>query len=174
MLINQCAINYQKLSEYIVDITVQEGSIRKRIQIDFRSLDFYHLCGLHKLENYQNLLQKQRIVNQISRSNKISLLIENDNLFPAIHQRIYLVAHLNEIFQNDFKIYNYRDSKNYWSKINADYLIEFKLNKSKHYLFITKRSKSELYVCVSLTENNNNYSANLKPIQIISKSIHKK
>ena len=109
------------------------------INISFNKMDFYHLAGLHKLNDLRFLHKNATAVYTDIKRGKINIdKIQKSSHYCEIENRIKALAHLEEFLDTAFEAYKYDIKKANGSKINADYLIRNKILDSIGLCFFVK------------------------------------
>lgn len=156
--LKECALAFEKLFNIQYKIKLGRKGKITELLLTFDKKDFHHLIGLHKLIDLP-YLKKDRgkifdaIVNEEITYEKISKseFFEKDEerKIIGIKNRIDIFMYIEEILDNNNLIFKYNESRNGYSKIEAEYIFENLRNENIIYIFIDKNQNSTNRYCRS-------------------------
>ena len=153
---NACA-NYNALldKEYYFILGKKQKEIH--IRLKFSKMEFYHLCGLHKLNDIIefNNPNKKRIFDDILSSKISTALCESSSHYSEIDDRIELIENLEKFLDSNKTVFKFNDRTNTFSLIEADYILKNSDTSKNMYVFISRKNKrSDTYFCRSAFPRN--------------------
>ncbi len=127
------------MSEYSYTFIVGRKGVTCTIDLRFSEGDFHHLAGLQYLSDITNIRygSRERIFRSIL-SGHISLAdLKKSCNFDKIAKRLQCLVRLETFLDSDQLVFRY-NPKVTASKIQADFLLENRLDQEVAYLFITQ------------------------------------
>lgn len=138
-------LSYRDLKFKTYEIEYQKKEygnvVTQKIHFEFRDSNFKHISGLHKL-SMPNLKDPKVIPGKILREEISFDNMRQDKKFEKFLRRATASQLLSIVLNNGSNysnIYEYTPPK--WSKLNADFLIHFKIAAYDYYLFLKKINK---------------------------------
>lgn len=122
------------------------------IRLKFSEIEFYHICGLHKLKDIAeiNNPNKKQLFNDIISKKISSDLFKKSSYYIDVEERIELIENLEDFLDSNNTIFKYNKLTNTFSLIEADYLLKNSDADKNIYLFISRENKqSDTYFCRS-------------------------
>lgn len=153
-LLQQCAQEFERLLEIEYHITAGRKGKTVAFTISFARSDFHHLAGLHKLRDNAKIGRGRReSVFLDILEGKLSLSqIQRSAFYPEMEPRLIYLAHLEAFLDSNELIFRYNSKMQPFSKIEADYLLENRVEDTSVYLFLVRENQSgdEHHVCRTL------------------------
>ncbi|MGN0170690.1 MAG: PBECR4 domain-containing protein [Lachnospiraceae bacterium] len=157
--IYEAAAKYVALEQFEYEFILSHNRRRKRILVDFKDEDFFHLTGMQYLTDIDVPRNKKKVLDAILIKKIISdQILQKSKFFhhpkhdKDIKNRIIELCFLEEYLdnQNIIRIFTTRNQKGFCSQINAEYMIESQLHGSsdKVYIFLKQRENNPEYYCV--------------------------
>lgn len=157
--LKQCAENFQNLFDIEYKVVLGRKNRETYLTIDFSKEEFFHLMGLHKLEDISNLNKARdkvfdSIINGditydiISKSSFFDKDIEKD-IPISVRNRIDAFADIIDILDCKNIFFKYNQNRNPSSKIRAEFLLETIYSDKTTYTFLTQRNNSDSKLCES-------------------------
>lgn len=138
-------LSYRDLKFKTYEIEYQKKEygnvVTQKIKFEFLDINFKHISGLHKL-CIPNLKDAKVIPGKILREEISFDNMRQDKKFEKFLRRATASQLLSIVLNNGSNysnIYEYTPPK--WSKLNADFLIHFKIAAYDYYLFLKKINK---------------------------------
>lgn len=139
MSIYKSAIAYSELFKKEYNFILGKKGKKEKIVLKFSFLELPHLMGLHYLKDIAASAEKPSIVfNRIKQKKYTDTLFENSLFYEDINERIGIVADLENILDSENVIFKLIKNK-FYSKINANYILECVKENKIVYIFITLR-----------------------------------
>ncbi len=153
-LLQQCAQEFERLLEIEYHITAGRKGKTVAFTISFARSDFHHLAGLHKLRDNAKIGRGRReSVFLDILEGKLSLSqIQRSTFYPEMEPRLIYLAHLEAFLDSNELIFRYNSKMQPFSKIEADYLLENRVEDTSVYLFLVRKNQigDEHHVCRTL------------------------
>jgi hypothetical protein len=153
-LLQQCAQEFERLLEIEYHITAGRKGKTVAFTISFARSDFHHLAGLHKLRDNAKIGRGRReCVFLDILEGKLSLAqIQRSAFYPEMEPRLIYLAHLEAFLDSNELIFRYNSKMQPFSKIEADYLLENRVEDTSVYLFLVRENQDdeEHHVCRTL------------------------
>lgn len=153
--INRACANYNTLlnTEYYFVIGRKGKAVEIRLR--FSKIEFYHICGLHKLSDIIELndTNKCRIFDNILNNTISSEMCERSIYYSDAEGRIELIENLEAFLDSNRTVFKFNNRTNSFSLIEADYILKNSDRSRNLYLFISK-DKSGTYFCRSAFPRN--------------------
>lgn len=157
-LIYECAAKFVLLGQYEYKFVVSKKRKTKEIFLNFRDNDFFHLAGLHHLtdisiprnrkDTLKNIIEKRKITDSLLCRSRFFVDSESDK---DIKSRIEELRFLEEYLDTDnlIRIYSTENMKYFHSNIDAEYIIESRLPRTREvvYIFLKQREESPSMYC---------------------------
>lgn len=161
-LLLKAAQKYKSLIGTKLIIIVGRKNKQETIIINFKSYNFYHLAGLHKLKDIQAIKGKNtsNILNRILKGKLTDEMIEKSSSYNQMKERLKIISEFPEVLKNDKIVWKFNKVRaNGWSKIKWDYLIDYETSKREAYIFLRYNNDTQDYYCVSaFNKGKTNYS----------------
>lgn len=139
------------------------------VNISFDKRDFYHLAGLHKLNDLQFLHKNATAVYADIKRGRLTISrIQRSLHYNEIENRINALAHLEEFLDTAFEVYKYDIKKANGSRINADYLIRNKILDSIGLCFFVKNRDTFIGTSFFL-QDRKDYAVNQMKLTLLKK-----
>lgn len=147
----KCASAYEKLLDITYKIILGRKGKLAELQISFEAVYFHHLMGLHKLTDLRISRANREKIFQDILMGKISYdSIARSRYFSEIECRFHPFLSLESLLDQNKLIFRYNQKANYFSLIEADYLLSTPFEGNDIYVFIAKKHDTDLYFCRSL------------------------
>ena len=139
-LIYECAAKFVLLERYEYKFVVSKKRKTKEIFLNFRGSDFFHLAGLHHLtdisiprkrkDTLKNIIEKRKITDSLLYRSRFFINSESDK---DIKSRVEELRFLEEYLDTDnlIRIYSTENMKYFHSNIDAEYIIESRLLRTR-------------------------------------------
>lgn len=165
----QAAQNYSQMLSKKYVFTLGRNKKLYRLELVFTAIDFYHLAGLHKLDDIPALRTNASIVFKKILKGQITLdTIKKSHRFSEIEGRIKCLGCLEHFIDTANDIFKYDVTKANGSRIVADYLLKGSLGDNINYYFMI--SFKTQYVGVSFfSKSEKDYTTNQTKLTILRK-----
>ncbi len=146
---------FRKLMKYEYVIKLGRKGVLQEIRLDFQKSDFFHLIGLHKLNDLRYLKQStERTFDECLKGIITYSMIRESKHFDELGYRFEYFDRLEKILDNNNLIFRCnKNSMQMYSSIEADYMLQENHENLVFYLFTAKRFKSDIQCCKSFFEN---------------------
>ena len=142
------------------------------IRLTFEKSDFHHLVGLHKLTDIEQLRSgmRERIFDSILSGKVSQEIIEKSSFYGEIEDRLICVEQIEEFLDNPNLYFQYDPSKNAFSAIAAEFVIQGDMDNAKGFLFIDKRTHADGHFCRSFfSRDDTRYTQGLTKYTLLRK-----
>lgn len=157
--IYEAAAKYVALEQFEYEFILSHNRRKKRIRVNFKDEDFFHLTGIQYLTDIDIPRNKKKLLDAILFKKIISdEVLQKSQFFhypkhdKDIKSRITELRFLEEYLDNNnmIRIFTTRNQKGLCSQINAEYIIESRLlgSTSTVYIFLKQREDDPEYYCV--------------------------
>ena len=165
----QAAQNYNQMLSKKYVFTLGKNKKLHRLELVFTAIDFYHLAGLHKLDDIPALRTNASIVFKKILKGQITLdTIKSSHRFFEIEGRIKCLGCLEHFIDTANDVFKYDIKKAKGSRIVDDYLLKGSLKDNTNYYFMI--SFKEHYVGVSFfSKSEKDYTANQMKLTMLRK-----
>ena len=138
LMIRECALSYRELMNYKWIMTISKGKDIRKLEIRFKKNNFFHLAGLHKLDDFKHLQKtnRNRTFERIINDDDFHNSLKDSVHFKGISNRLNILLDLNNIVLSKTKIYSIPFNANINTSIKSDYLVQFKNYKRTSYISI--------------------------------------
>ena len=169
-LIRNCAIHYLELNKYYYRLRLGRKGKTEEITVVFDKENFYHLAGLHYLDDVASLKSgREKIFEKLVQDNDFSDIVQSSTKFGMISDRVELVTELEKLLDGEFRIFKYSYMRNVYSNIQADYCINFQTEKGSVFLFLEHDKKLNYYFCKSIFyQHGMDYTRNQSRMTVLS------
>lgn len=150
--IQNACIKYKNLLDKEYYFILGRKQKETYIQLNFSKIEFYHICGLHKLSDILELSNpnKSQIFDDIFDGKITSELCKKSTHYSEIDERIALIENLENFLDSNKTIFKFNNLTNTFSLIEADYILKNSDTYKNMYVFISKEGKnSNTYFCRS-------------------------
>lgn len=150
--IQNACIKYKNLLDKEYYFILGRKQKETYIQLNFSKIEFYHICGLHKLSDILELNNpnKSQIFDDIFDGKITSELCKKSTHYSEIDERIALIENLENFLDSNKTIFKFNNLTNTFSLIEADYILKNSDTYKNMYVFISKEGKnSNTYFCRS-------------------------
>ncbi|MGN0390867.1 MAG: PBECR4 domain-containing protein [Wujia sp.] len=155
----EAAAKYVALQQYEYEFVLSKSRKKKILNVNFLDEDFFHLTGMQYLtdidiqrnrkKTLDNILVKRKITERMLQKSRYYFQPKPDK---DVKSRIEELRFLEEYLDTDniIRIFNIRNQKNMYSRINAEYIIESKMKGCEKpvYIFLKHREENSDYCCV--------------------------
>lgn len=150
-LLRESAVGFCELMEYQYHFKIARKNILKEFILNFEKEDFYHLAGLHKLKDVSQVQnRKHAIVFQNIIDGKITQdTIKNSDVYNDVSCRLMPLINLKNSIENNQIVFQYIENNIKFSRIQADYLVEYANKPDVVFLFLRERNKE---ICDDITK----------------------
>lgn len=145
-----CAKAFESLLNVRYHIIIgRKGKINK-LNIQFESIEFHHLIGLHKLHDLRlSRANRQHIFHKIL-SGEITLDdIQKSQYFYSIHKRLKPFQKIESIFDKNDLVFLYNKKLTSFSHIEAKYLLSTPFEYEDIYIFLDRKDNLDDFFCRS-------------------------
>lgn len=165
----RAAQNYNKMLSKKYIFTLGKNKKLYRPELVFTAVDFFHLAGLHKLDDIPALRTNANIVFKKILKGQITLdTIMRSHKFLEIGGRIKYLGCLEHFLDKANDVFKFDIKKAKGSRIVADYLLKGSLGDNTNYYFMI--SFKEQYVGVSFfSKSEKDYTANQIKLTMLRK-----
>ncbi|MCV3154042.1 PBECR4 domain-containing protein [Enterococcus faecalis] len=133
----------------------------KTVKLNFCAENFFHLVGIHKLNdiNQSKLRAKEFFFKALAKKITLEDLGKSSKI-NTIMDRLYIVENLDLILAQNNEYFQFREKVILNSKINWDLLIEFCTDEFEGYLFLDeyRRNKGTFFCCSCFSKDRNDYA----------------
>lgn len=159
--IYDCVDSFTSLLDIEYHLILGRKGVLDSLQIVFNKKDCFHLMGLQYLTDRPNLSRDRgKVFDEIKSRITTVKQIESSDFYYKIKDRVGMPPRLECIFDSNDTIFKYNQKKNVFSLIQADYLMQNRVENKNIYLFLSK-NKDEQYFCRSFfPEGKMNYTKN--------------
>lgn len=154
-ILYDAAAKFIALEQFEYHFVVSQKKKLHTINLNFIDTDFFHIAGLHYLNDIVISQDRTQTMNEILIKHTISEQTISKSIHyvnKGIKNRLEELRFLEEYLDtnNFIKIFNVRNQKGMSSIIKADYLIEsrFKNSSDTVYIFIRQREETPEYYCL--------------------------
>lgn len=150
--IHKACINYKNLLNKEYYFILGKNQKETHIRLIFSKIEFYHICGLHKLNDIIELNNpnKNQIFDNIFDNKITSDLCNKSSHYSEINERIDLIENLESFLDSNKTIFKYNNHNKSFSLIEADYILKNNDIARNKYVFISREDKnSDTYFCRS-------------------------
>ena len=174
-LLLDAASVWKELSDYRYEIIYGYKRKLYEINLSFNPEEFQHLAGFQYLKDitlprYNSSVTLKRI---LDRKITFEQIIKSSNYESMVKPRLEAISKLNNILDNDFRLFSYMPKMySFSTTIKAEYIISYHFDKNT-FVFIVKLSsenEKEYVCCSSFTEGDRNYEENQRQRTILKKS----
>ncbi len=150
------ASKFRKLIDTQYILTFGRKNKLTTLKLEFDESNFYHLAGLHKLRDLPDLRKKASIIYDSILQRSLTLgYISNSHFFNEIEDRLRVLQNLESILGSENTNWKYCQERTpFYSKIQAEFLIEHRNSISTSYIFIANNgSNLKSHSCISCFEH---------------------
>lgn len=142
-------------------IVLGRKGVAVNLNISFDKKDCFHLMGLQYLIDRPELSRDRgKVFDEIANGALTVRKIESSDFYKKIEQRVHFLPLLEQLIDSNDTIFKYNKKMNVYSMIDADYLMENKIEDKNLFLFLSAAS-SDNYFCRSFfPEEKRDYSKN--------------
>ena len=160
---------FKNLLHFEYEICLAKKRTLINIHLHFQKKDFHHLAGLHYLKDRPELRSdRAKIFDRILDDENFADRIQKSDNYKKIKERVFYLAKLEEISDNDKTVFKYNQNETIFSRINADFLLKNTSFERTIFIFI-KITDDEKYVCNSFfPQTDYDYSQNQISWKVIS------
>ncbi|MCM1578814.1 MAG: PBECR4 domain-containing protein [Ruminococcus sp.] len=144
--------NFSKLLNKECNIILGRKGKEFKIKIRFSEYEFFHLSGLHKLTDIENLSypNSKNIFNDILKGKISQELCRSSDFYNKIDGRIYLIENLEIFLDSNKTVFKYNNRAKQFSYIEADFLLKNSNEQDNMYVYISRNeNESDTYFCRS-------------------------
>lgn len=141
------ALTMERLKNYRYEIALGKRGQRYDISLSFYPDNFFHLTGLHKLDDLEQLRSGKRawIYQDILSGDITDDFLRKSTKFLAVEGRIKAFSYLEELLDGNRLYFRYDPRKKAFSTIVADYLISGEVGDMEVYLFLSEDTDGTYY-----------------------------
>lgn len=145
-----CAKAFERLLPVRYHIVIGRKGKIKKLNIQFDSIEFHHLIGLHKLHDLRlSRANRVHIFHKIL-SGEITLdHIQKSQFFYSIHKRLKPFQEIESIFDKNNLVFLYNKKLNSFSRIEAKYLLSTPYKYEDIYIFLDRKDNLDDFFCRS-------------------------
>ena len=169
--VSKAAHTDRTLEEYESRYIVGRRKEAKEIRLRFDQSEFFHLCGLHKLNDIAQLDQKNRksFFEKLQRGVITDELCRKSKNYQEISDRILLVERLDQFLDSNDFVFKYTKGTRGF-ELTADYALQKGKDETEAYVFIEegtmqrgkKRVKTGFFFCKSCFPRSKDPDGNLR------------
>lgn len=147
----QAAQSFTNLLDVEYQLVLGKKNKTLALAIVFNENNFFHLAGLHYLQDRAKILSGdrsvlfQKILNGIITINQI----DSSKHYPIIKDRIDYLIYLEQIMDDNKTIFKYNPKIEAFSAIQAEFLLKNEIQARNVFTFLSKDSASGKYFCRS-------------------------
>ena len=148
----ECLLSFSKLLDTTYTIHLGRAGKTLSFNLSFTKTDCYHLMGLHYLGDRhdnrgRNYIFDELIASKDARKHIATSSYIDDN----VRDRIFFTGMLEKLLDDNSTIFRYNHRRlQFFSKIEAEFLLDNIAQEREVYLFLDKRSDCEDYYCRSI------------------------
>ena len=132
--------------------------------IDFMPIDFHHLMGLGKLKDLRVATQnREQVFQKILIDSITEETIKKSRYYSLIQNRFEPLAEIENILDDNRLVFHYNPNINYFSRIQADFLLSTEYNGNDVYVFISEKQENH-YFCRSFFPKETTDYTNQQPV----------
>ena len=151
-LILDCLTAFTNLLNIRYHIILGRAGKHVSFVLNFCKEDCYHLMGLHYLTDRRDRRSRTKIYDSLISSEEYRKYISSsDSWTEELKGRVLCTKMIEQLIDDNRTVFRY-NTKNYmfFSKIQAEYLLENRLNDQDIYTFLDKRAGTEERFCRSV------------------------
>lgn len=143
------------------ELVLGRKSVAVTLRILFDKKDCFHLMGLQYLVDRPELSRdRSKVFDEIVDGTIAIEKIESSDFYKKIEQRIHFLPLLEQMIDSNDTVFKYNKKANMYSMIEADYLMENKMESRNLFLFLSN-DDGDKYFCRSFfPEEKMDYSKN--------------
>ncbi|EHD1589173.1 hypothetical protein JR590_002965 [Listeria monocytogenes] len=128
-----------------------------KVKLIFHETDFFHLAGLHKMDDISLIKGKAKGVFEAILQNRLTYKdIENSTKIDSVNERLHIIKSLIDIFSQENNYFKFLKKVIPYSQIKWKYLISFSYNEIDGYIFLEEyRDKKGNFLCRSCFNRGN-------------------
>ena len=137
----------ERLKNYRYEIALGKKGQRYDISLNFYTDNFFHLTGLHKLDDIEQLRSGKRvqIYQDILSGDITDEFLRKSAKFLSAKGRIKAFSCLEELLDGNRLYFRYDSRKKAFSSIAADYLVSGEVGDMEVYLFLSEDTDGTYY-----------------------------
>lgn len=141
------ALTMERLKNYRYEIALGKKGQRYDISLSFYPDNFFHLTGLHKLKDIEQLRSGRQawIYHSILSGDITDVFLQRSTKFSDVEGRIKAFSYLEELLDENRLYFRYDPRKKAFSTIVADYLISGEVGGMEIYLFLSEDTDGTYY-----------------------------
>ena len=141
------------------ELVLGRKGVSVTLRISFDKKDCFHLMGLQYLVDRPELSRDRgRVFDEIADGTITIEKIESSDFYNKIEQRVHFLPLLEQMIDSNDTVFKYNKKANMYSMIEADYLMENKMESRNLFL---SNDDGDKYICRSFfPEENMDYSKN--------------
>lgn len=155
-MILECAENYSLLLTCSYRFIVSKNRKTQEIKLNFAESDFFHLAGFQYLTDISIPRNRKNTLKYIFDGKITDIFLQKSRFFQSsqsnknIRSRIEELRFLEKYLDTDniIRIYSTRNIRHLYSMIDAEYMIESRLQGNTVYIFLKKRKEDEEHFCI--------------------------
>lgn len=169
-LLFSCANNFQKLFNVSYDLCLGRKGKLHNIHLTFAQDQFFHLSGLHKLDDLPWLkrVKRERIFEDILCGHLTIETLAKSLHYSDIENRLKYLNCLESFLDSDRLVYRYDPRFHNHSKIQANYLLQNELFSDTVFVFLKKDGNTNDYICNSIFRKGYDFSSNSQRLTLLS------
>lgn len=171
-LLLRAARAYDDLTKYEYYLQLGKKGVTRNVHLRFPAEAFHHAAGLKKLNDSTMLKESRKKIFQDILNGTITYnVVSTDLSCNEVSQRLELISNLQSLLDGDGIHFIFCSNKlPFYSRIDADYLVQVDVNGKIAYLFLSKYSLDS-YFCRSLFyKNKQDYTINQPKLTLLYKS----
>ncbi len=143
------------------ELVLGRKGVAVTLRILFDKKDCFHLMGLQYLVDRPELSRDRgKVFDEIADGTITIEKIESSDFYKKIEQRIHFLPLLEQMIDSNDTVFKYNKKANMYSMIEADYLMENKMESRNLFLFLSN-DDGDKYFCRSFfPEEKMDYSKN--------------
>lgn len=154
--LQECAKAFERLFDTKYHIIIGRKGKSTELMIEFNPMDFHHLMGLGKLKDLRLSRQnREQVFSEILKGMISDATINRSRYAEQVQNRFLPLSHIEQIFDENNRIFHYSKKQNSFSSIQADYLLTTQYIGNDIYVFISQKEQTTSYFCRSFFPKEN-------------------
>lgn len=145
-----CAKAFEHLLDTKYHIIIGRKVKLAELNLLFDPTEFHHLIGLHKLRDLRlSKGNREKIFFQILNGSISIDHLKKSRYFPMVEKRIEPLSQIESLLDSNNLIFRYNPNLQFFSLIEAEYLLSTPYKNTEIYIFLDRRSSSDIFFCRS-------------------------
>lgn len=159
--LKKAALAFQELFDCEYRIVLGKKKTLYSFVLEFRKQDFYHLAGLQYLKDIPQLKKNREVIfDEIINELLTEKILEKSCFFSKIEERIEGLSEIEKILDSNETVFRFFKTKSNFSRIDAEYFLETKLNNKTNYIFIDRNEIDKMFCRSFFFNETNEYKTN--------------